>query len=196
MGMCMGLCGVEDDTLGKLLRDPPLVWKLLAPDDPEAYDAARNAGRSWFSRLLGRSPPPGEPVDIAPPMIETDLDKAWHGIHYLLTGSDWAGESPLNFLVKGGETIGDVDVGYGPARAVLSGELAQIHAALGTVTRDTLRSRFDPARMAELDIYPAIWKDEPGADDAFDYCADYFESLKAFIADAAARRLGIVIYTS
>jgi hypothetical protein len=24
-----------------------------------------------------------------------DVDKAWHGIHFLLTGSTWEGEAPL-----------------------------------------------------------------------------------------------------
>ena len=26
------------------------------------------------------------------------LEKAWHGLHFLLTGSDWGGEPPLDFL--------------------------------------------------------------------------------------------------
>src|SRR5262245_57645293 len=29
------------------------------------------------------------------------LEKAWHGLHYLLTGSPWKGAEPLCFLVRG-----------------------------------------------------------------------------------------------
>ena len=52
-----------------------------------------------------------------------DIDKAWHGIHYLLTGTAWEGAAPLNFLVAGGRPVGDVDVGYGPARAFSGAEV-------------------------------------------------------------------------
>ncbi|MFY2765149.1 YfbM family protein [Arenimonas sp. MALMAid1274] len=192
MGMCMGLCAVSDATIQRLHADPPLVWRVLAPDDDEPYTAARQAGRGWLERLFGRSVPDPAPVD--PAQGDVDLDKSWHGIHYLLTGTAWAGEPPLNFLAGAGQTVGNVDVGYGPARSFSSDEVAAIHAALAPVTRDSLRARFDSDAMAKLDIYPAIWRDE--GDGAFDYCADYFDELKAFIADASARGLGLLIHTS
>ena len=30
-----------------------------------------------------------------------DADKAWHILHFLLTGTAWAGEAPLNFAPRG-----------------------------------------------------------------------------------------------
>src|SRR5690349_11334743 len=66
----------------------------------------------------------GEDVGLSENRL--DLDKAWHGLHFLLTGTDWGGTPPLNFIVAGGETIGDVDVGYGPARAFTPEQLAEI----------------------------------------------------------------------
>src|SRR5690242_14594616 len=63
----------------------------------------------------------------------TDLDKAWHGIHWLLTGSSEGGEEPLCFLLAGGEQVGDVDVGYGPARALTSSQVALWDAALSQI---------------------------------------------------------------
>jgi hypothetical protein len=50
----------------------------------------------------------GSPDDL-------DVDKAWHGIHFLLCGQAWESPFPLGFIL-GGEEVGDVDVGYGPAR--------------------------------------------------------------------------------
>jgi hypothetical protein len=44
---------------------------------------------------------------------ELEVDKAWHGLHFLLTGSAWEGSFPLNFIVAGGQEVGD-DLGYGP----------------------------------------------------------------------------------
>ncbi|MBV9599873.1 MAG: DUF1877 family protein, partial [Chloroflexi bacterium] len=49
-----------------------------------------------------------------------DLHKAWHAIHFVLTGSRLGGEAPLNFLVAEGTPVGEVDVGYGPARVFTS----------------------------------------------------------------------------
>lgn len=36
MGMCPALCTISDANIQRVLADPPLVWKLVAPDDPEA----------------------------------------------------------------------------------------------------------------------------------------------------------------
>src|SRR5512137_2747770 len=68
----------------------------------------------------------------------TDLDKAWHGIHWLLTGSTDGGDEPFCFLMFGGEPVGDVDVGYGPARALTSQQVAAWSSALSGISRDEL----------------------------------------------------------
>ena len=58
-----------------------------------------------------------------------DVDKAWHGIHYLLAGDTWGGDPPLANVVLGGTAIGD-DVGYGPARYLTADEVRAIGDAL------------------------------------------------------------------
>ena len=155
-------------------------------------------GGSWFSKLFGKPKAvvPEPPANIEPPKSETDLDKAWHGIHYMLTKSAWEGEPPLNFLVLGGTEIGDIDVGYGPARAINSEGVREIHEELSKISEEELRSRFDPAEMTKLDVYPDIWDRDPAEDDTFGYCAEYFRTLKEFVADAAERNLGLIIYLS
>ena len=30
-----------------------------------------------------------------------DIDKAWHGIHYLLTGTAWGGDPPASWVIFG-----------------------------------------------------------------------------------------------
>ena len=126
-------------------------------------------------------------------MSETDLDKAWHGIHFLLTGSAWEGDPPLNFLVAGGTEVGDIDVGYGPARVFRSSEVAEIHKALDGLQEHDLRNRYKPDVMIENDIYPSIWDRDPDEDGALDYLLEYFFELKSFISAAASKRLGIVV---
>src|SRR5215203_4027303 len=77
----------------------------------------------WRGYSVGRRRLLPEGAEIPSPVEEIDLDKSWHGIHYLLTKTAWAGEPPLSFLVLGGAEVGDIDVGYGTARAFRSDEV-------------------------------------------------------------------------
>src|SRR5688500_6275073 len=114
MSMILGIVTLGDANTSRLLDDPPLVWRVIATDDPRAYESARQEApkSSFLGRIFGR-PKAGrsEPAPFALAEGEgltTDLDKAWHGIHYLLTGTAWEGAEPLNFLVAGGRPVGDI----------------------------------------------------------------------------------------
>lgn len=157
MGMYLSLCTLSDDNIRKVLADPPLVWKVLAPDDPEPYEDARSEMAA---------PNPAIALNLAKgEVVDAQLDKAWHGIHYLLTQSAWEGDEPLNFLLSGGSEVGDLDVGYGTPRAFTSNQVQVIGAALQPIDRSLLRSRFNPEEMMSLDIYPTIWDRDPADDD-------------------------------
>ncbi len=184
MGMVMGLVAVTDETISRLLDDPPLVWKLLAPDDPEPYEEARRD-----------SPAPADD-DLELSETEGDdlyLDKAWHGLHYLLTGTAWEGAPPLDFLVSGGERIGDIEFGPGPVRALTAKQVAQAHRALSELSDDAIRSRFDPPAMMRADIYPGIWDRPPAEDDTLGYLMTHLVELRRFLSRAAAAGLGAVV---
>ena len=112
-------------------------------------------------------------------------------LHFLLTGSAWEGDPPLHFIVAGGESIGEVDVGYGPARGFSPDEVRAIATALQPITADALRARFDAAALAKHDIYPTIWDE---GDEACDYLVEYFEQLKTFVRDAAETRDALIVY--
>lgn len=113
------------------------------------------------------------------------LEKAWHGLHFLLTGSAWEGSGPLAFIGSGGEEIAGSDHGYGPARLFSAEETAEINSALSKIDNDELWSRFNPEEMNEQEIYPNIW-DEPEEDLKEEYLM-YFNELKILIAAAATR---------
>lgn len=121
---------------------------------------------------------------------EFELDKAWHAVHYLLTGSAWEGEAPLNFICHGGQEVGDIDTGYGPARALGADEVLDIANALEGIDAETLAQRFDPVEMEKLDIYPSIWQHEP---DALAFCTGSFTAMKDFIDRTAERGYGMLI---
>lgn len=118
------------------------------------------------------------------------LEKAWHGLHFLLSGSAWDGEEPLGFLAAGGEPIGE-DLGYGPARLLRPATVQTLRTVLGDITDDALWSRFDPARMEQQGIYPSIW-DEP-EDDLREEYVGYFRDLKGFVDRAADEQAGLIV---
>ena len=126
---------------------------------------------------------------------QLDLDKTWHALHFLLTGEPWGGAPPLNFLVSGTE-VGDIDVGYGPARSFTAEETREIAAALAPITEATLRARFDPAAMMAAEIYPAIWDRDPAQDDTLGYVLERFGPLKQFVTSAAEHGEGLLVYLS
>ena len=133
MSMTLALVVLPDEELELLATDPARAFDLV----DATYD--------------------DESDDVA------NLDKAWHGIHYLLTGTAWEGEAPENALVAGGTELPDPDEewGYGPPRCVDAASAAAFARAVEAISDEELAARFDPADMAAKEIYPTIWDRDP-----------------------------------
>lgn len=56
--MYVGLASLTDATIARLHADPPQVWQIVAPDDPDAVVRARGTPSrpGLFARLFGRGP--------------------------------------------------------------------------------------------------------------------------------------------
>ena len=131
--------------------------------------------------------------DEYPTRATLGIDKAWHLIHLLLTGTAWEGKPPLDFIL-GGPDVGDVDLGYGPARAFTKGEVTKIAEALAPITADALRSRLpDCATLESLEIYPHGWGSALSKAQ-IKYFMDRFEELKAFLFRAAKQGMALVVF--
>lgn len=122
-----------------------------------------------------------------------DLDKAWHGIHFLLTGSVWGGQEPLCYLIEGGEQVGDIDVGYGPARILMPDQVKRFGEALSKITVEDLRAKFNPQALEKEQIYPNIWGQDLEEDGGLGYLLEYFEILKSFTKQVGNENKGIII---
>jgi hypothetical protein len=180
MSMIFNLREATDESIRELLASPQLTAEFLS-------------GRTIAARFLPnrtREPSTQFPAE----RDEIDLDKSWHGIHYLLNGSEWEGNAPLDFIVTGGMPIGNEDMGYGPARAYHSVEVGRIAAALGGISNDALAARYRPQEMTAAGIYPQIWDDPE--DDALEYLTVNFQKLKEFCQRAQARGRGMIVWMS
>jgi hypothetical protein len=133
-----------------------------------------------------------EAARVLPPPL--NLGKAWHCLHWLLTGTAEGGEPPLSWVVHGDREVGD-DVGYGPACVLEPGQVSTIASALAGVTRDDLSRRFDVATLEREQIYPGDWtRDDDTGHDDFDWIWAAFSSLRALYSEAATRGDGVLVW--
>src|ERR1700730_15494821 len=119
------------------------------------------------------------------------LNKAWHAIHFALNGSRLGGEAPLNFLVSEGTPVGEVDVGFGPARVLTSQQVSQLASALAPLEPDDVARRIDLSVFDQEVIYPGNWQ-RNGI--GVDYVIANYREMRDLISRLAARGDGLVLY--
>ena len=160
MGLRCSLVELSKDQIDKLLADPDNVFDCL--DELEENEEVMGVG----------------------------LDKAWHGIHFLLTGGVWEGAEPFCYLVKGGEDIGTEDDW---ARLLRPNQIADWANALSTISAEDLRNRFDSVAMIKADIYPNIWDRDNEEKSNLEYLLDYYEVLRTFLEQTKKEDKGAII---
>jgi hypothetical protein len=165
MGMVACFTSLSPEALQKLQAEPDLIEEYLYPDD-------------------GDSEPPNY----------IDLDKAWHGIHYLLTGQAEGGLEPHSLAVFGGEEFGP-EVGYGPARFLTVEQVLSVAGVLSELSPEALGKRFNAKDMEAKDIYPdAIWVRD--GQEALNYALEGYQQLQVFYRDAASRGEAVIQWLS
>lgn len=164
MGMIGCFAAVSPTTLAELRNNPDDIENYLYPND-------------------GDDEPPNS----------LDVDKAWHGIHFLLAAASDDGEGPLTMAVLGGEAVGD-DMGYGPARFLEADKVKAVSDALQSLGEEAFQRRYAPQAMEQAQIYPDIWVRD--GDEALDYILDNYRRMVVFYSDAAQRGDAALLWLS
>jgi hypothetical protein len=164
MGMIGNFVPLQEEQLQALIENPASIAAFLYPEDSDDDEPANHL----------------------------DVDKAWHGIHFLLTGEAWGGTPPLSMAVIGGTEFGE-DVGYGPAHYLTSSQVLEVAQALIRIPRSKLVEGFSPSAMSAAEIYPNIWDEGDGA---LEYLLEHYDSLVLFYQEAASRRDAVLQYIS
>ncbi len=121
---------------------------------------------------------------------QIDLDKQWHGVHFLLTGSASATSDQLSIIIGNFEEIGP-DNGYGPAWIIPAASLASCHRELVKLGDEEIAARFDPQAMKQEDVYLAdLFVDED--EEARGFLMQDVSRLRAFIGKAAEQSLNAI----
>jgi hypothetical protein len=120
------------------------------------------------------------------------LDRAWHAIHFALTGSRLGGDEPLNFLASEGTAVGEVDVGYGPARVLRSEQVRAIAAALASISPADIAARLSLERLDQEAIYPGYW--QRNGNGVVEHVVASYRDMRELLSRLAERGLGLVLY--
>jgi len=119
------------------------------------------------------------------------IEKAWHGVHFLLSGHQDTDVTLLGQTVLGGREIGD-DLGYGAARFLEPLEVQEISAALARVSTEEMRAKFDPETMKSQMIYPGGWDEDKEGN--CDWLLDAFVQVKDYYRLAAGKGFAMLLY--
>ncbi len=195
MSMIGNIVRIPEGVFDSLHRNPEQITNLLYPEMPMIAAQGKKTILGWLFRPKERKSEIRPVTDWSLPegnMI--DIDKALHGLHFIFTGSDWSGDFPEGFLVSCGKAVGDVDVGYGPARSFNSAEVEQIATFLEAQDEAILKTRFDPKKMAELDIYPSIWANSRDINQEWEYLVNALRRMKCFFRETASKNMALLVY--
>ena len=200
MGMTCSLHRATESDVARLLADPAALAGFL--DDgtgPRVREVRPKGILGWLLRLtpvtISEVDPESVDDDWSPdPDRSIDIEKAWHGLHFLLTGTADEGEEPACYLLRGGEDLDD----EGVARALRPGQVRRFSQYLSTLDADGLARRYDPERMTRLGIYPdAVWKRKVEPDDSpLEWLIQCFEEVRRFVDKAAAAGDCVIITVS
>ncbi len=196
MAMRLGLFSLSDANITRVLKKPALAWTLITPPAPAAEEPAPK-GKKKKSSTSRPSKAKAAALELATHEgMRCDLDKAWHGIHYLLTGTAWEGTPPLDFLVEGGHQVGQIDPEHGPVRAFRHDEVRTIYEAVSVMGPYELRKRFNPRDMAAKEIYPDIWTKAPNEEESLRYLMDNLDRLRGYLRETLDSGFGVLVFLS
>src|SRR5262249_41190533 len=117
------------------------------------------------------------------------IEKRWHKVHFLLTGSASGGEKPLYNVVLGGREVGE-DLGYGPTRYLTASQVQEVVTALEPVNKEMLRARVVPEMIKKGEIY--CWDDDDPQGDLED-ALNCFEEIRSYFQEASKKGNGMLL---
>ncbi|MGA9653604.1 MAG: YfbM family protein [Polyangia bacterium] len=199
--MSIGLLSLADANIARVVKSPSLAWRLIAPESPGLAGVTQEKPAKTATRGKKTAGARQAKAKVVPALkldanegARCDLERSWHGIHYLLTGSAWEGEPPLDFLVDGGRQVGRIDPEHGPVRAFCADDARTIYESMSGMSPYELRKRFNARDMATKEIYPDIWTRSVLEEDSLRYLMDNLDKLRAFLRQTVEAQLGFLVF--
>lgn len=122
-----------------------------------------------------------------------NIDKAWHAIHFTLTGCPFGGDEDNIFskLVLSGNILMEID-GEFPVMLITANDVKKLSKAMNSLEEQEFRKRFNINEMLENNIYPVM--NDEGEDDFFEYVWANLIELKRFIQEASDDGQAVIFF--
>ena len=160
----------------------------VSPEQIKALRAKPSLATDVAMAAMGE----GDVSQFGPLQEALDLQKSWHMLHYLFTGSIDDTRSPGAGLLSG-EELGE-DIGYGPVRLHGEKSTAEFARFLGSLDIEGLLARMNIAEMANAGVYSMPDGDEE--DGIRDEVGYYFPQLRDYVVQAAQKQGGLLTWLS
>lgn len=187
MSMIFELRQVSQEVLDGLYTDPSDILFFLYGSEPYTPPP------SFFSKLFSKNKSNSVKREWVPPEKEKllDLEQAWHLLHFLFCRDPDTGKLPQATLLAGGREIGNIDVGYGPARGLSQEEVGAFLSYLDSIDSDTFGKDVTTEDLDKNEIYghSGEWLPEY-LDDVWEYIDD----LKKFFFKAKNENNAVILY--
>jgi len=121
-----------------------------------------------------------------------NIDKAWDGIIFLLTGQNFENsDHPLTKVFFSGQTVDDEqDLGYGPGQYLTQEQVKELNIHIAKISTEELRSKYDSKKMMDMEVYPTVWD----GNNMIDYLTDYFLVVKEIYSEATKNGEAIITF--
>ena len=162
---------------------PPEVRSKMLEQIKQSAETLRGLAEAARSNS---SSAPIDPAQLGEPL---DIQKAWHGLHFLLAGSIDVTPEPSGQAILGGTEIGD-DTGYGPPRYHDAQAVVAIADALASIGTEAVARRYDADALNAADVYPGGWEDEENRG----WLIDAYTDVLAFYRGVAERGNAVLLY--
>jgi hypothetical protein len=179
MSMIGNFKAVSPRLLEALKHNPALIYEVLGIPSDENPAIGQELKEAGFSS-----------EDVCEFL---DIQKAWHGVHFLLCGQTGPESTPRGQSIMGGREIGG-EVGYGPARFLEPAEVKDSSAVLASISSDDLRANFDLEKMNLAGIYPGGWGEN--TKDNFQWLLDAYDEVKEYYKLAAEKGFAMLLYVT
>ncbi len=180
MGISCVAYAISDGNIRRVLADPPLVWRLIEPEDVELYLAEAGAAG-------GRRPDVPDLDYSGHERYLLDLDRLWDGLGACLKSC--APRMPCFF--DDARPLGHIDVGYGPALYHHADAMARIADACAGISAGQLQASLKTADFEGVYLGD-LW--QAGGAELATCLQDCFAEFQAFAAFTARHGLGAVIH--
>jgi Domain of unknown function (DUF1877) len=190
MGIAYCLIRTSTENVEALRGRPKAVAEFIYQDD-EMYEEPK---QGFFSKFFGSSKVDLKPVPERSEDDETDLDKSWHIVHYLLSGSTERGEDALALIGDDLNPLADLDLGLGKPNVISAERVRAFALAASNMTDAEFLIRYVPEEMPLDELYMGEVIARGDVDDIREYALQNFHDLRNFVQQASDRNEAIITY--